>query len=238
MEAFQALAEVHRLDCRRASIETELRSFPDLRARAGRLHEEAKASVEAAHARLLEAELEQRRLEAELRDQEELCKRLSAQTVQVKSNEAYHALLHEIDAGQAACSDLETRILEALEAIDRGRAAVAEAEARAAERASRAAEQEKELAEREAVLSQELEELGNARAERAARVEPGLLARYQRVADRRLPALASLSDGTCSECHRVVPRQRAMEIRRGELCFSCESCQRLLLPEQVLQPPA
>ena len=69
------------------------------------------------------AEQEQRRHEAAVADREALVKKLEGQQFQVKSNDAYKALLHEIDQARAGISEAETRILEAMEGIEAMRAA-------------------------------------------------------------------------------------------------------------------
>jgi predicted nucleic acid-binding Zn-ribbon protein len=56
-----------------------------------------------------------------LQDQEALLKRLEGQQFQVKSNDAYTALLHEMEHAKQAISDCETRILESMDAIETSR---------------------------------------------------------------------------------------------------------------------
>ena len=118
---------------------------------------------------MVAAEQEQRRHEAAVADREALVKKLEGQQHQIKTNEAYKVLLHEIDQARAAISDAETKILEAMEGIEAARAALERARAarrRATEdRAARS--RSASFAEREKSLDQTL---GNLRRDRAALV--------------------------------------------------------------------
>ena len=71
---------------------------------------------------LTQAEAAQRKSEAAAQDQEALLKKLQGQQFQVKTNDAYTALLHEMERAQAAISEAETHVLEAMEASSMARA--------------------------------------------------------------------------------------------------------------------
>ncbi|MCZ6464249.1 MAG: hypothetical protein O7A09_07910 [Proteobacteria bacterium] len=238
VNGLDALLDVHRHDSRLAAIEAELATFPEARERAAQARERTGKDVEQATARLEEAEREQRRLEGALLDQEALTVRLDGQTLEVKSNQAYQILLHEIENSKKSCSELETRILELLDQVDASRSALDAARTRARDTEARGAELEAKITEREAGLESERAQLAAARAEHAERVEAGLLSRYERIAARTLPALAAVAGGACGICHMAVPRQRGIEIEREEALFSCPGCHRLLLPGGALEAHA
>ena len=75
-------------------------------------------------------ELEERKLESQMQDQEELLLRLNHQTAQVSSNQAYTALQHELDAAGAAKTEFETLALEHMEAIDQAKQKLSDVRAR------------------------------------------------------------------------------------------------------------
>jgi len=229
MQGLQALLDLSRVDVQIAELEGEKGGLPT--ARATLIAERAKGlgAVEAAQAAYVAAEQEQRRHEAAVADREALVKKLEGQQHQVKTNEAYKVLLHEIDQARAAISDAETMILEAMEGIEACRAEVERARAAAKATEERSAQQERVFAEREKALD---EKLGNLRRDREAivvGVDPVQLARYDRIATRRRPAVALVVKGSCMGCHVTIPPQTILELRRGEGLHTCGNCQRILV---------
>jgi len=234
LQGIQALLELSRVDVQIAELEDEKRGLPAARAALLQEREKGLAAAEAAQAAVIAAEQEQRRHEAAVADREALVKKLEGQQHQIKTNEAYTVLLHEIDQARAAISDAETKILEAMEQIESARGALERARAAAKGTEDRAAQQERIFTEREKSLDQTL---GNLRRDRAALVggvDAQLLQRYDRVAARRRPAVAIADRGKCMGCHVSLPPQVLLELRRGVGLNTCGNCQRLL----VLADPA
>ncbi|HKA16208.1 MAG TPA: C4-type zinc ribbon domain-containing protein [Myxococcota bacterium] len=229
LQGIQALLELSKVDVQIAELEDERRGLPAARAALHQEREKGQAAVEAAQSALLAAEQEQRRHEAAVADREALVKRLEGQQHQIKTNEAYTVLLHEIDVARAAISDAETKILEAMEGIESARAALDRARAAAKGTEDRAAQQQRAFDEREKSLDQTL---GNLRREREALVggvDVPLLQRYDRIAVRRRPAVAIADKGKCLGCHVSVPPQVVLELRRGVGLHTCGNCQRILV---------
>jgi len=229
LQGIQALLELSRVDVQIAELVDEKGGLPAARAALLQEREKAFAAVEAAQAAVIAAEQEQRRHEAAVADREALVKKLEGQQHQIKTNEAYTVLLHEIDQARAAISDAETKILEAMEQIESARAALDRARSTANATGDRAAHQERVFAEREQSLDQTL---GNLRRDRAALVggvEAPLLQRYDRIAVRRRPAVAMADRGKCMGCHVSLPPQILLELRRGGGLHTCGNCQRILV---------
>jgi len=185
---------------------------------------------------LLESEeVEERRLEGKMREQEALLQRLNGQSAQVTSPHAYEALQHEIEHAVAASSEFETRALELMESIDRVRGELAEA----VDRLQRAEEQTpgrlEELSVREKRLTAESEALLERREKTGQRLDASLLAHYERVAQQRRPAVGIFEGKICPECRIAVPTMRASEIQRAQKVHACSSCRRLLVPAQALR---
>ena len=61
-----------------------------------------------------------------------------------------------------------------------------------------------------------------------AKVKPQLYRRYELVRKRKGTAIAFASDGTCSECHMLLPPMLFQQLRRGEEFGQCPSCHRIL----------
>src|SRR5262249_22735340 len=185
LQGIQALLELSKVDVQIAELEDEQRGLPAARAALDQEREKGAAAIEAAQAAVLAGEQEQRRHEAAVADREALVKKLEGQQHQVKTNDAYKGLLHEIDQARAGISDAETKILEAMEQIESARTALARARAAAKAVDERAAQQERLFTDREASVDQTLGNLRRDRATLVAGVEAPLLQRYDRIATRR-----------------------------------------------------
>jgi predicted nucleic acid-binding Zn-ribbon protein len=62
---------------------------------------------------------------------------------------------------------------------------------------------------------------------------------YEKIAKRRRPALALVSEEMCEGCRVGIPAQNYIEILKGERIITCGNCQRILLhPEMVSSLPA
>ena len=83
--------------------------------------------------------------------------------------------------------------------------------------ASRLGEVESQAAAKEAV-----------RKDLVSQVQPALYRRYEQVRKRRGTALAYTNEGTCSECHMLLPPMLYQKLRRSEEFDQCPSCHRIL----------
>ena len=228
-EAFQRLAELQACDDELWARELEHTGLPARRT--GLLAERAALEAASAGAReaLQQAEAAQRRVESELQDQEALRKRLESQQFQVKTNDAYTALLHEIERAQRTISECETRLLEGMDAIESARAACAAAEGAGRESATRLDAEAQALDAREQQLDAELVGLRAARLRVIAGSDPKLIEQYEKIATRRRPATVRIRGTLCLGCRVDIPPQQCIEIQRCERVITCGNCQRILL---------
>jgi predicted nucleic acid-binding Zn-ribbon protein len=217
-----------------AGVGSGLARIPEERETIERELVEARETLAQAKQLLEDQEAEERRLEGRMREQEALLQRLNAQSVQVTSSQAYEALQHELDNAGRASSEFETRALELMEAIDQVRGEVAAAESRLQEAEERSPAQLDEISRREGQLTAERETLLERREKACQRLDAQLLAHYERVAQKRRPAVGIFEGKVCPECRIALPTMRASEIQRAERVHACSSCQRLLVPVQAL----
>ena len=239
VEGLQRLIELQGLDDELYAAESEHANVPERRRQLEerRLAGEEKLAVGSEALRT--AEMEQRRIEGELQEQEALLKKLEGQQFQVKSNEAYTALLHEMEQARRAISDCETRILESMEAIEAAGASVSEAEVEVAAVREQVETEEKSLDEREKVLEAEVARLRADREALCARVESGVLTQYTRIASRRRPAVVRISHEICVGCRVNIPPQNYIDILKAERIITCGNCNRILIQEpKVVAPTA
>jgi predicted nucleic acid-binding Zn-ribbon protein len=234
-DTLRQLVELQRLDDELHRISETLEALPVQR-------EASQQSLEAGQQRLadVEAQLEARQLalrqaESALQDAEELRKRLEAQQGQVKTNEAYTALLHEIEAASEAVSEAETRILEGMDATQEGGALLEAA-------TSEVAQLERETAARLAELEQQAEALateqGETEASRAAlagEITASALQKYTKVAARKRPAVALVENEVCMGCRVGISPQLYVDVIEGKDLIACRSCKRILILPRTLE---
>ena len=223
------LIELQKLDDELVTLEEEHRGLPARRealaAQQAAAEQRLAASREALHA----AEGGQRHAERDLQDREAAVAKLEGQQHQVKTNEAYTALLREIDHAREAISGCETRILEAMEAIEACTRAVAAAEAAAKGARERAASEDRALTIRERALAARIEELRALRVELRGQVDRSLIELYERVAARKRPAVVTVTRGICTGCRVDIPPQTVVDLQSRAQVVTCARCHRILV---------
>jgi predicted nucleic acid-binding Zn-ribbon protein len=235
LQSLRQLVKLQVVDEEIAGVDLELARLPGERSAVASAIQQAKDSIAAGKELLESEELEERRLEADMREQEARMEHLNAQSGQVASTQAFEALQHEIDAASQAGSEFETRALELMEAIDRARTQLAEAE-EAFRRGEKAAPEDlQQIASRGLHFDTERSELLARREKESVGIEVELLTRYERIALKHKPAVVVLVDKSCPRCQMAVPSQRLSEIKRAEAVHACGSCQRLLVSPSALE---
>jgi predicted nucleic acid-binding Zn-ribbon protein len=229
VEGLRRLIELQKLDDELATLEEEHRALPARREALTAQQAAAEERLAAVREALRTAELAQRHAERELQEREAAVARLEGQQFQVKTNEAYTALLREIEHARAAVSGCETRILEAMEAIESCGAAVAAAEGEAKSSGELAQAGARTLAARETELAGRIAGLRERRAEARGQVERDLVELYERIAARKRPAVVTVTREICTGCRVDIPPQRFVEILGRKRVVTCERCQRILI---------
>jgi len=170
-------------------------------------------------------------MEGDLAAKEANVRKFQMQMYQVKTNKEYTVLQHEIEGLKADNSVLEEEILKLMEEADQRKADVVAAQKALKEERDRlqaeAAAIECQVAQWEAAISR----LSRERAELAPRVDPMILARYERILEKKdgvafVPL--HVVQEACGGCHMNVPPQAINEIRMKERLVTCESCARIL----------
>ena len=233
IEGLQQLIDLQNLDDELLAAEQEHAGLPARRQELAGRREAAELEREAARQALQEAEGDQRHAETDAQDKQALKQKLESQQFQVKSNEAYTALLREIEQAVEAISDAETRVLEAMEGIDSASTRVAEAEKQGEATLASATEQERALDLREKELDARIAELRGGREALCGQLAADLLGHYQRI--RRRPAIAEVRDEMCLGCRIHIPPQQQIELLRGDTLITCSRCHRILIHPAALE---
>src|SRR5256714_8066820 len=195
-----------------------------------------KAELEKARSAVKADEAARRKYETAITDLRQKISKYRDQSLEVKTNDQYKALMHEIQFAEQEIGANEDKILELMvnaEARDKQvKAAEAELKEEAAE-----IEKEKNIArERTAQDEKELAEWAAKRDASRAAVDPDLLRHYDRVSKFRGSGLAEVLDQRCSGCSVMLRPQMYNEVRSGKL-LQCDSCQRILIYDPSKEVP-
>ncbi len=186
-----------------------------------------KAQLEKARTAAKGDEANRKKFEAAIKDLQGKISKYRDQSLDVKTNEQYKALLHEIQFAEAEIRLNEDRILEVMVNVDARekdvKAAEAELRAETAE-----IEREKEDARKVAAEDQKKLSEWNAKRDTLRRgISEDILRHYERVAKFRGSGLAEVRDHKCMGCQVMLRPQTYNEVRNGEKVMVCESCSRV-----------
>jgi predicted nucleic acid-binding Zn-ribbon protein len=187
-----------------------------------------KAQLEKAQAAVKADEATRRKYETTISDLRGKISKYRDQSLDVKTNEQYKALLHEIQFAEKEIAATEDKILELMVNAD---ARDKEVKAAQAELKAQAAEIEKEKVEARQRTAEDEKQLTEWRAKRdqmRAGVNEDLLRHYERVAKFRGSGISEVRDHKCMACQVMLRPQTYNEVRTGQQTVVCDSCQRVL----------
>jgi predicted nucleic acid-binding Zn-ribbon protein len=195
-----------------------------------------KAGLEKARAAVKTDEAARRKYETAITDLRGKISKYRDQSLDVKTNEQYKALLHEIQFAEQEISANEDKILELMVNAETREKQVKAAEAELKEEMAEI-EKEKVIArERTAQDEKELAEWTAKRDAARAAVDPDLLRHYDRVLKFRGSGIAEVLDHKCTGCSVVLRPQTFNEVRSGKMIY-CDSCQRILYYDPSKEEP-
>ena len=217
----QADREILRLKEEIAALPKRVAAIEERLAGTRALLENAKGAVKA-------DEAARRKYESGIQDQEQKISKYRDQSLAVKTNEQYKALLHEIQFAEQDIRAHEDKILELMV-----NAEIREKDVKAAEATLKAetAEIEKEKIEARQRTAEDEKQLAEWNAKRdtaRAGVDADLLRQYDRVAKHRGTGLSEARDHKCLACQVMLRPQTYNEVRASTHVVTCESCQRIL----------
>jgi uncharacterized protein len=224
----QNLIELDRVTQEISRLTDEIAQLPKLVAAIESKLATAKAQVEAATAAIKNQEGDKRKHESDIQDWQQKISKFRDQSLSVKTNEQYKALMHEIEFAQKMISESEEKILLGMEGADGFVKALKAAEA---ELKLETAEIEKEKEHARKVTAEDqakLTELRQRQSELKAKVEPSTLAHFERVAAKRKGAIAEAIEEKCAACNVRMRPQRYNELLANTSLVTCESCGRIL----------
>ena len=227
----KSLIELQAVDFRLIGIRERLARFPKRLAEVEARVTAARQQVTSAKEALVTGQKERKTYELDVEQWKERAKKYRNQSGEVKSNEAYKALLHEIQNAEDEVAKAEDRLLERMvsgEEYDRqlkvAEAAVKEIEA-AANKDRHAIQAEYNAAQKELTAAEAV------RVAAIATVPEDLVNHYERIAKRHGGiALAEIRGEGCGQCGVHIRPHVIQQLQRdsNEGFFHCETCTRIL----------
>jgi uncharacterized protein len=186
-----------------------------------------KAALEKAREAVKADDSARRKHDTAIQDAQQKISKYRDQSLAVKTNDQYKALMHEIQFAEQDVREHEDKILELMVNVETREKDVKAAEVRLK---AETAEVEKEKEEARNVTALDEKELAQWNAKRdAARqgVKEDLLRHYDRVLKFRGSGIAEVRDQRCMGCQVLLRPQTYNDVRSGQTVV-CESCQRIL----------
>ncbi len=233
----QKLIDLQQIDARIAVLRAEIAALPKEVAEIEAKLAGSKAQVESAQSAIKADETTRRKHESDIKDQQEKISKYRDQSLKVKTNQEYKALLSEIEQAESAIAKLEDKVLEIMVAADTRKEKLKQSEATLkADTAEN--EREKEHARQQTAEDEkQLAELNAQRKELRSGISEETLTHYDRVLRLRGSVMAAVyEDESCSACRVRLRPQVFQDVMSNEQIITCFYCNRILY--FVPPPPA
>jgi uncharacterized protein len=217
-------------------LKREIAELPERVAAIERKLAGTKASLERSRLALKENDASRRKHEAAIQDQRQKISKYRDQSLEVKTNEQYKALIHEIQFAEQEIARQEDRILELMVSADGEEKQLQASEAELKAETTEIEKEKVAARERTAEDERQLAEWVARRDGARSAVNSDLLRHYDRVLKLRGSGLAEVLDHKCTGCSVVLRPQTFNEVRSGQL-VQCDSCQRILYFDPAKQAP-
>ncbi|MFQ5867685.1 MAG: zinc ribbon domain-containing protein [bacterium] len=228
-EQLKRLIELQEVDSLLDSIRGEIDQIPKEIDRLKTEFEESQASLEELKKNMAQLQVARRNKELELKTTEEELKKHQSELFTIKTNEAYTALLKEIEAEKKLKNEIEDTVLTVMEEEDVLLAKEKIKKEEIAKKKEAVTRGQKELQDKLQRLNQNLQEVESEQKQKIASIGPEIFKSYQRIREKKDGvAVVPIVDGFCGGCSIVLPTQLVNDVLRGEELVACRNCLRIL----------
>jgi uncharacterized protein len=233
----EKLIKLEQVDREIGRLSAEVAALPKRVAEIEHQLSDAKAKAEQARTAMKSQEQKRRSLESDIQSHQQKIAKFRDQSLDVKTNDQYRALMHEIEFAQTEIRKAEDKILEIMEG---GELFDRQVKASEVELKTQSVQVEKEKEEAKALTAKDearLQELQDERRGLRSGVNEDLLELYDRVLKARKTALAEAREQRCTACFVLLRPQKWNEIKAGGEVMTCDSCGRILFYDAAHEPP-
>ncbi|MBI2816996.1 MAG: hypothetical protein HYX72_08655 [Acidobacteria bacterium] len=219
------LVELQQLDDTIRSLEAEIQSLPRKIAAIESQLTEHIASVEADKKKIADNQKSRRKREGDITVLREKISKHKDQMLEVRTNEQYRALQHEIDFHEAAIQKIEDEILTEMIESESLERQLRSSEKNLREERARADIEIRDARERKQQDEEKLKEARSQRQQVCSLLSEQIYSSYERIsAARRGRAVAAVVNGACEACHVRLRPQAYNDVQANEQILNCESC--------------
>ncbi len=180
-----------------------------------------------------EIEIEINKLKLEAQSKRDQIAKYETQKMQTRKNEEYAAFNHQIELCQRDIQTIEDRELDFMEASEKAKVEVANAEKDFSNSKGMTSEQLADLDAKLVTIQSSLKDLDAGRAKLAAEIDEDLLSRYDRLfTSKGDAAVVPLEHEVCMGCHMKITTQTAVRVKGQKEIVGCEQCGRILYANQ------
>lgn len=216
-------------DMKLQQVEDALLSIPQERAACQARIAKIEEDLATARQRIKELETKGKGIESEMASVNTQIVKYKNQQLQVKKNEEYQALTHEIANAESKISDMESEELEVLYSLDEERKKLVEIEAEGKKRIDLEKKELSQLEEKEARMKSELDSARSAQEAADAELDNPSRSKYRQVArGLKFPVVVEMSAHKCSGCHMRVSNAVDSDVRSAQEITTCDNCGRIL----------
>jgi len=228
MEELQVLWKLQEVELAINGAKEKEERWPIERKRLEETLRQREEELQRARKEIEDLEKRRRKLEGEVEEVRQRVKKSRLRLLEVKTNEEYQAVLHEIEWGENTIGTLEEEILVILEDLDRKRAELQTLEAKVREEQERIRGELRRLEGEQKELREMVQQWQRAREELLKGVPPNLLRLYEGLKRKRGFAVALVKGEVCQGCFMHIPPQLYNDILRNDKIHTCPNCQRIL----------
>jgi predicted nucleic acid-binding Zn-ribbon protein len=217
------------LDLRIGELQREVAALPKHIALIEKALDSHLRRLEADRAALAANQKERKRLEDDIKVQEQKVSKLKDQMLQAKTNEQYRAFQHEIEFCETEIRKFEDKILDLMGESEPLDINVKKAEAALKEEKKQVEAEKDKARDCTAVDQKQLSELEAERKAIVTGMKPQVYSAYERIRKKwHGVAVAEATEGRCGACQISLRPQFYQDLRKGEQLMFCESCGRIL----------
>ena len=233
-EQLVLLAELASLDQKARSVADKLETVPGAAKKADDVVAGLKKQLDDVEAKKETSDKARRTVENELADERAKIRKWESRANELRGEREHAALVSEISATKRAMHRLEDTQLEHMEAQEAAQKLGGELKGKHGKAAALAAEEWLKVDADVKALKAEHEGYAVARKSLLEKLPAALTKRYETIAAKRAGVGVSIIKGEmCGSCKRMLPPQLCIQVRKGQVLEACNSCQRLLVHEDM-----
>ncbi len=231
----ESLLKLQETDLRIRDIETRLATMPGELTRLKNRRDQLAASTTSAADAVRKIELQIKTFESEIANLTAESNRLRQQSVMVKKNNEYQAMLNSIALNKNKISDLESKILELMDEHTHSQLEYQRIKADNDASIHTIRDEFEEIVAFAGEIKAELAKLKASRPRSIPFVDGETLSRYNALLKGKnggIP-LVKVEGGICGSCHLRVSPQALNDISKAAVTY-CSNCQHLLYDENLI----